>query len=229
MKAMILAAGIGSRLRPLTDTCPKPLVCVGGKPLIVYHLENLSRAGIKDVVINLHHLGEKIVDALGNGEEWGLHIRYSQEPVLLETGGGICTALPLLGNDPFIVVNADIWTDFDFSQLYLPPESVAHIVLVDNPEHHPKGDYSLHEGVVLKKQEGQGKSYTYPGIAVLHPELFIDAEPYIPFRLPALFEKAIATKKLSGQYHTGAWTDVGNIERLQLLEKTLAARTLKVG
>jgi len=230
MKAMILAAGRGSRLRPLTDTCPKPLVKVNGKPLIVYHLENLSRAGIKEVVINIHHLGEQIVDALGHGEEWDLSIRYSQEPVLLETGGGICSALPLLGKDPFVIVNGDIWTDFDFADLPQSLATLAHLVLVGNPEHRLQGDYLLQEdGLVAPLQTGQGNAYTYAGIALLHPDLFAGCEPHVPFRLPLLFERAMQNKRLSGEHYGGSWTDVGNHDRLQSLERTLMMRALKAG
>lgn len=143
MRAMILAAGKGSRLKPLTDHCPKPLVKVAGKPLIVYHLENLKAAGIDEIIINVYHLGEKIVQTLGNGQTWGVNILYSKESTLLEVGGGIANALPLLGQDPFLIVNGDIWTNYNFKNLPSQLTAMGHLVLVDNPAHHPEGDFIL--------------------------------------------------------------------------------------
>ncbi len=148
MKAMILAAGRGERMRPLTDHTPKPLLAAGGKPLIVHHLERLARAGFRDLVINHAHLGERIAAALGDGSRWGVRIAYSPEGTALETGGGIFRALPLLGPEPFLVVNGDVWTDLDFAPLALPAGRLAHLILVDNPPHHPRGDFRLARGLV---------------------------------------------------------------------------------
>ena len=174
MKAMILAAGRGERMRPLTDTTPKPLVMVKGKPLIVYHIERLVAAGIVDIVINHAHLGNKIEAALGNGLQWGANIIYSPEPEGgLETAGGIVQALPLLGDEPFIVVNGDVWTDYNFSALAALQlhNCLAHLVLVNNPEHHPAGDFYLSSQAEVSEQDEAGKSsaFTFSGISVLHP------------------------------------------------------------
>ena len=229
MKAMILAAGKGQRLKPVTDFCPKPLVKVGKKPLIVYHIEKLRNCGITEIIINVHHLGQQIIDTLGTGEAWGVRITYSQEVNLLETGGGICTALPLLGNEPFILVNGDIWTDFDFS--ILPPtiESLGCIVLVDNPPFHMKGDYALSKtGLVKSVIDATDKTYTYAGIAVLHPDLFKGSAANVAFRLPTLFDNARLAKKLEGKYYAEEWTDVGDMERLNALEMRLSGCTYTV-
>jgi N-acetyl-alpha-D-muramate 1-phosphate uridylyltransferase len=223
MKAMILAAGKGTRLRPLTDTCPKPLIKVAGKPLIVYHLENLKKAGITDIVINVHHLGTQIMETLGSGEQWGVNIRYSIESRLLETGGGISTALRLLGKAPFLIVNGDIWTDFDFTRLSHSIQSLGHLVLVNNPEHHPHGDFTLDaRGFIGRAHQENDKTYTYSGIAVLHPDLFEGCEPNVPAKLSGFFDKAIFAKQLVGEHYSGEWTDVGNLERLEALEQALA-------
>lgn len=219
-KAMILAAGRGARLRPLTDTLPKPLVPVKNKPLIVYHLEKLARVGITDIVINLWHLGDKIKKYLGNGTAFGLNIIYSEETELLETGGGICKALPLLGEQDFILINGDIFTDFDFAKFITLPvfdqKKLAHLILVNNPPHHPQGDYGIDDdGLVM-----QTHAYTYSGIAKLSPSLFAH-ETVRPFRLPDLFAKVIAQKQISAERYPGFWYDVGSIERLQELESKL--------
>lgn len=225
MKAMILAAGKGSRLRPLTDTCPKPLISVGGKPLIVHHIERLKQAGIVELVINVHHLADQIMEYLGTGDAWGVRIQYSPEALLLETGGGICTALPLLGHQPFILVNADIWTDFDFSLLLSPPQDAwAYLILVDNPVEHPEGDYVLqdNEQIALPSPQGNvNKTYTYAGIARLDPMLFEGYRSHQVFRLPAIFDNARIAKKLMGRYYSGRWTDVGTWERLTQLRHAL--------
>lgn len=222
MKAMLLAAGKGGRLRPLTETCPKPLIPVGGKPLIVYHIEKLKACGITDIVINVHHLGQQIMDALGTGETWGVKIVYSQENHLLETGGGICTALPLLGKEPFILVNGDVWTDFDFKTLPKTIESLGVLILVDNPHHHSQGDFGLAEGLISAPGESVGQTYTYSGIAVLHPDLFKGQVINAPFKLSTLFDNARMTKRLEGRHYRGEWTDVGTIERLAELNKRLS-------
>lgn len=222
MKAMILAAGKGTRLRPLTDTCPKPLIKVSGKPLIEYHLENLKKAGITNIVINVHHLGEQIMHTLGAGEKWGVKITYSIESTLLETGGGICTALPLLGKEPFLIVNGDIWTDFDFATLPHAFDAMGHLVLVSNPEHHPKGDFTLDsKGRIGRALNEEDKTYTYAGVAVLHPGFFEGCEANVPKKLATFFDNALFANQLEGEYYSGRWTDVGSIERLEALEKAL--------
>jgi MurNAc alpha-1-phosphate uridylyltransferase len=221
MKAMILAAGRGSRLRPLTDTCPKPLIKVAGKSLIEYHLENLHDAGITDIVINLRHLGQQIQDYVGNGQSWGVNVAYSFESLELEVGGGIFQALSLLGEDPFIIVNGDIWTDYPIASLPHYPNAFAYLVLVDNPAHNLRGDYSLNQAGYLSR-EPVSQTYTYSGISVLHPNLFLGCEKDTAFRLAPLLDKAALTHKLMGEYYGGEWTDVGTIDRLITLEKKLA-------
>jgi MurNAc alpha-1-phosphate uridylyltransferase len=221
MKAMILAAGRGSRLRPLTDTCPKPLIKVGGKTLIEYHLENLHDAGITDIVINLRHLGQQIHDYVGNGQSWGVNIAYSFESMELEVGGGIFGALPLLGKDPFIIVNGDIWTDYPLASLPQQINAFAHLVLVDNPDHNLKGDFSLNQAGFLSR-DAKRQTFTYSGISVLHPDLFQGCEKHKAFRLAPLLDKAASVNKLMGEYYGGEWTDVGTIDRLIILEKQLA-------
>ena len=223
MKAMILAAGRGERMRPLTDTLPKPLVTVNDKPLIAYHIERLVAAGIVDIIINHAHLGEKIEAALGDGAQWGANIIYSPEPEGgLETAGGIVQALPLLGDKPFIVVNGDVWTDYDFSafaalQLH---DCLAHLVLVDNPEHHPAGDFYLSSQAKVSEQDETGKSsaFTFSGISVLHPHLFNNISAGRS-RLAPLFRQAMQQGEVSGEYFAGDWLDVGTLERLELLRQ----------
>ena len=215
MKAMILAAGRGERLRPLTLTTPKPLLQVRGRPLIAWHLAALARAGVREVVINLSWLGEQIRAALGDGAGYGLAIRYSEEgPEPLETGGGIFRALPLLGPGPFLLVNGDVHTDFDLGTLRAAPGALGHLVLVPNPPQHPRGDFALEGGRV---REQGGPRYTYSGLAVLHPELFAGCSDG-RFPLLPLLRRAIALDRLHGELYTGAWTDVGTIERLNGLQ-----------
>lgn len=218
MRAMILAAGRGNRLRPLTDTIPKPLVPIRGKPLIAYHLENLQRAGVTEVVINVCHLGEKIQHYCGDGARFGVSIHYSVEPLALDSGGGICNALSHLGDAPFMLVNGDIWTDYDLSDL---PETIAglvHLVLVSNPVWHPNGDFALKQGKLCRAQR---QPYTYTGIAVLHPALFANNTPGSTFSLVPLLDKAILEDKATGEHYEGLWTDVGTLDRLQHLEHSL--------
>ena len=218
MQAMILAAGRGERMRPLTDHVPKPLLQAGGKPLIVHHLERLASAGIRDIVINHAHLGEQIEATLGDGSRWGVRIRYSPEGKALETGGGIVRALPLLGLDPFLVVNGDIWTDLDFSRLRIETDRLAHLVLVSNPPHHPGGDFALSKGSVLS--EGAPR-YTFSGIGVYHPDLFRDQEPGA-FPLAPLLREAMTRNLVSGELYRGRWSDVGTPGRLQALDRMLS-------
>jgi N-acetyl-alpha-D-muramate 1-phosphate uridylyltransferase len=214
-RAIVLAAGRGERMRPLTDSCPKPLLAVRGKPLIVYHLEQLSRLGVQEVVINISWLGGAIRAALGEGARWNLHLRYSDEgDTALETGGGIFRALPWLGPAPFLVVNGDVHTDFDFGALALPPESLGQLVLVPNPAHHPQGDFALQAGSVL---EQGAPRWTYAGIGLFHPGLFEGCTPG-RFPLRPLLQRAIAAGRLHGQLHHGAWSDIGSAERLAALQ-----------
>jgi len=212
MKAMILAAGKGERMRPLTDQLPKPLLTVAGKPLLQYHIEALVAAGVKDLVINHALMGKKIEDYFGNGEAFKVHICYSAEgDVPLETGGGILRALPVLGEAPFIVVNGDVWTDYDFSHLPTEPPGLAHLVLVNNPPHHPAGDFQLNGDQV----EGTGEEcFTYSGIGLYRPELF-EGVGEARFPLAPLLHAAIRKGQVSGELYAGEWLDIGTPERLQ--------------
>lgn len=221
MKAMILAAGKGERMRPLTLHTPKPLVRAAGVPLIEYHLKALAAAGFVDVVINHAWLGQQIEDHLGDGARFGLRIRYSPEGEPLETGGGIHRALPLLGDEPFLVVNGDIWTDYDFARLRAPLDGLAHLVLVDNPAHHPGGDFQLHQGHVSDGVPGE-PGLTYSGIAVLDPRLFEGCQPGA-FKLAPLLRDAMAHAQVSGEHHPGHWVDVGTLERLAEVERLVEA------
>ncbi len=218
MKAMILAAGLGKRLRPLTLEKPKPLVEVGGKPLIVHHLEKLSKSGFRDIVINHAWLGEKLVKALGNGDHWGLNIEYSAESEPLETGGGVFKALPLLGNEPFLLINGDVFTDYSFQSLPESPPELAHLVLVDNPGFKEVGDFSLDEQGLVQP-EGQNK-LTFSGLSVISAELFAHCKSGA-FKLAPLLIDAMASGKVTGEHYSGLWTDVGTVERLQSLEEHL--------
>jgi len=220
MKAMILAAGLGTRMRPLTEHAPKPLLAVGGKPLIVWHLERLKARGFTEVVVNIAWLGGMIPEALGDGAQFGLSICYSDErdEVALETGGGLLKALPLLGDEPFLVVNGDIWCDYDFLP-YSPLQEgdLAHLVLVDNPTHNPKGDFSL---MAKKVQETGASKLTYSGISYLHPKLF-DGLEYGTQPLAPILRVAMQQGKVSGEHHHGEWQDIGTPERLAQLDQAL--------
>ncbi len=214
---MILAAGRGERLRPLTDTLPKPLAPVAGKPLIVYHLERLAKAGVRDVVINLSWLGDRIKEALGDGRAFGVSIQYSEEgPVPLETAGGIFKALPWLGPAPFLVVNGDVWTDIDVGTSTLAGTDAvdACIVLVPNPAHNPRGDFGLDGDVVVGRET---ERLTYSGVGVYRPEFFDGCSPG-RFPLLPLLKRAIAAGRLRGRLHRGEWFDIGSLERLRELE-----------
>ena len=214
MKAMLLAAGRGERLRPLTDRQPKPLLLVRGKPLIVWHLEALARAGIAEVVINLSWLGEQLRARLGSGSDWGLHIEYSDEgPEPLETGGGIFRALPLLGPAPFLLVNGDVFTGYDLRRLVPEPGAQAHLVVVPNPAHHPQGDFALEQG--LLSLSGTPR-YTYAGIGLFTPKLFEGCRDG-KFPLLPLLHRAIGAGQLRGELYSGPWVDVGSPERLAAL------------
>ncbi len=225
---MILAAGRGERLRPLTDTTPKPLLCAGGKPLIVWHLERLAAAGWREVVINHAHLGQQIEATLGDGSDFGLHIAYSREPDgALETAGGIAAALPLLGEQPFLAVNGDIWCDWDFSRARrLAREldrQLAHLVLVDNPPHHADGDFCL-AGNLVRYSAGASNSLTYAGIGVFRRDFFATVPAGTALKLRPLLDEGIARGRIRGQRHGGRWVDVGTAERLAELDRELAQR-----
>lgn len=227
MKVMILAAGHGKRMLPLTETTPKPLLKVAGHSLIEWQLVKLARAGFSDIVINLHHLGEQIPAALGTGERWGVHIAYSRETELLETAGGIIKALPLLGDEPFVIVNGDVWTDYDFSRLRsaLRPDVLAHLVLVPNAEHHPEGDFHLAADGLL---DVNGKPrLTYSGISVLHPKLFAGL-PVQRLALAPVLREAMAQQQVSGELFSGDWQDIGSPQRLEALECRLLNRAATV-
>lgn len=218
MKAMILAAGRGARMRPVSDATPKPLLEVGGYRLIEYHLAALVKAGIREVVVNLSWLGDCIRETLGDGTAYGLSITYSPEgPTPLGTGGGIHRALPLLGADPFLLVNGDVWIDLPFEDLRRPGGSLAHLVLIANPPHHPDGDFGLDSG---GRVLATPTPLTYSGLAVFDPRLFEGCEAG-SFPLKPRLDRALASGRLSGQRHAGVWSDVGTPERLAALDAQL--------
>ena len=223
MKAMILAAGLGNRMRPLTLHTPKPLLEVGGKPLIVWHIEKLQKIGVTEIVINTAWLGEKLANALGDGSQFGVKILWSHEGEGLETAGGIINALPLLGDEPFILVNGDVWTTMDFSTLLNVDlgDKQAHLVLVDNPPQHLKGDFILSNGLAYTfEQEQSGEAFTYSGIAVLHPRMFAGLEngkrPLAPLLKQAMQQQQVLAEKMQA-----VWVDVGTPERLQQLDQQI--------
>lgn len=231
-KAMILAAGRGERMRPLTDALPKPLLKVGGMALIEYQLRNLARAGFADIVINHAYLGAMIENALGTGERYGVNIHYSPERAVLETAGGIANALPLLagqsGDQPFLVVNADIYCEMDYVSL-LPVMNamqsegaqLAHLVLVDNPPHHADGDFALQQNRILLAGSDR---LTFSGIGIYQPQLFGAIEPGLAMKLAPLLRRAIEEGKVSGEYFSGQWVDVGTPERLEALDTQLKSQ-----
>jgi MurNAc alpha-1-phosphate uridylyltransferase len=220
MKAMILAAGRGERMRPLTDSTPKPLLCAGGKPLIAYHLEALAAAGFDSVVINHAHLGEQIEQTLGDGSRYGVDIHYSAEEQALETGGGIFRALPKLGDNPFVVINGDVWCDYPYERLRHVEVKKAHLVMVDNPPQHPEGDFVLEQGLV---HEGGGARLTFSGIGLYHPSLFSDCQDGA-FPLAPLLRGAMQAGEVSGEHYQGQWFDIGTPERLMQLDELLRRR-----
>ncbi len=223
MKAMILAAGRGERMRPLTDHTPKPLLPIAGKSLIVHHLEALRAAGITELVINTGHLGAQLPAALGDGRNWDVRIVWSSEPPeALETGGGVFQALPLLGPEPFLVVNGDVWSDYPFIRLPRSPTGLAHLVLVENPLHHPDGDFAFVDDGMLSESGPQ--RFTFSGISVLRPELFADCAPG-RFPLGPLLRRAMAAGQVSGEHYAGAWRDIGTPQRLAELDRELRAKT----
>ena len=217
MKAMLLAAGFGNRLRPLTDHTPKPLLPIGGKPMIVHHLEKLAAAGFKEVVINLGHLGHKIPEALGDGSSWGLSIAYSDEgPAPLETGGGLTKALPLLGDEPFLLVNGDVWSDLDFSSIpsSLAENDLATLFLVPKPGWREKGDFSLSNSRVV---ESERPEYLYAGIALYRPKI-LDGAKVEKFSIVPRLKSAISKNLVGGILFSGEWDDVGTPDRLSSLQ-----------
>lgn len=238
MKAMILAAGLGNRMRPLTDHTPKPLLCAGGKPLIEYHLENVQRAGIREVIINLAYLGEKIRAHLGDGQQFGLKIIYSTEPEPLETGGAILHALDLLGEEFFLLVNGDVWCDLEFAQFIQQPfvattfatKQLGHLLLVPNPEFHPQGDFALaSNGVLLDDPEKtHPQRFTFGGISLLKPELIASyPDKRQKFPLVDVLRRAIDNGQLTGKLHHGHWSDVGTPQRLQALNDYLPQQKVR--
>lgn len=224
---MILAAGRGERMRPLSDRVPKPLLQAGGRPLVVGLIESLARAGIVELVVNVSHLGSLIEQELGDGARQRVRIAYSREQEPLETGGGVAYALPLLGTEPFVAVNSDIHCDFDFARLPAAAAAIrsgavsAHLVLVDNPPHHPAGDFSLGGGRVAA--DGACK-LTFSGIGVYAPALFAQVPRGTKRQLAALLRPAMAQGRVSGEHHRGLWMDIGTPERLAVLDRLLAAR-----
>ena len=226
---MILAAGRGERMRPLTDAKPKPMLEAAGKPIIVWTIESLARAGFRDLVINVSHFGEVIEQGLGDGRRWDVSIEYSREAEPLETAGGIATALPLLGTEPFIVVNGDIYCDFDFRRLVraldAPGAPLAHLVLVSNPAHHPKGDFALNgDGRLHNAGEAM---YTFSGVGAYRPELFAPVAPNTRAQLASLLRPQIEAGRVTGETHRGCWSDIGTPERLRALETMLGAAPLQ--
>ena len=223
MKAMVLAAGRGERLPPLTERLPKPMVEAGGRPLIDWHLQRLAAAGLRDAVINVSHLAEQIVAHVGDGARYGMRVAWSRETEPLETAGGIANARALLGEAPFLLVNSDIYCEVDFSPLKSLPlrGNLAHIVLVPNPPHHPEGDFTLESGMV---GNGAAPRYTYAGVAVMSPSIVAGVRAGEKAPLGPLLRKAAGDGKLSGELFRGLWTDVGTAERLAELRTLLAAR-----
>jgi len=227
MRAMILAAGRGERMRPLTDHCPKPLLEVAGEPLIGWHLRRLAAAGIREVVVNHAHLGAMIEARLGDGAAWGVSIRFSPEPAALETAGGIAQALPLLGDAPFLVVNGDVWCDFDLARAPALAERMqaddllAWCVLVPNPPHHPEGDFGLARA---RLRADTAPRHTFSGIGVYRPALFDGIARGTRAPLGPLLRAAAASGRIGGEVHTGRWTDVGTPERLAALDAQLRAQ-----
>lgn len=225
MKAMILAAGVGERMRPLTEHTPKPLLRVAGMPLIEHHIRRLAAAGLGELVINVSHLGAQIMDYCGDGSAWGVHIAYSQEDAPLETAGGILKALPLLGEAPFLVVNGDIWTDYPFERMAtyaLRPDESAHLVMVDNPPQHPTGDFHLDDNGWIRALAPTAVGCTYAGVGV-YTAAFFAGVPVGKTPLLPLLDAAIRQGRLGGERYRGQWHDVGTPERLRELDATLSA------
>lgn len=218
MKAMILAAGKGERMRPLTDITPKPLLKIAEQPLIIHHLKALAKAGIKDVVINTWYKSDQIIQLIGDGDRFGLNIKFSVESELLDTGGGIVNALPLLGSEPFLVLSADIFTNFAFDTLPINPSGLAHLVMVDNPEFHITGDFGLEKGLVTLGNSGN--RFTYGNIGIYRPEFFV-AAPHGPFPLGGLLRQHISNDLVMGQYFNDTWFNIGTPADLEMANTLL--------
>lgn len=226
MRAMILAAGRGSRMRPLTDSCPKPLLRAGQYSLIEYHIMNLVKAGINEIIINHAWLGEQIVAALGNGSRYSAKISYSAEDSALETAAGIANVLSFFQDQAFLVINGDIWTDWNANNAFamaeaLNTELLANLVLVDNPEHNPLGDFQLLSNGIIKPKDDTHKTYTFAGIGVYHPELFKGIDTKKPRRLAVILKQAMLKNYVCGVHHNGLWFDIGTPARLDKLNKIL--------
>ncbi len=224
MKAMILAAGRGLRLRPLTDSTPKPLIPIADKPLILHQVLRLAKIGIKEIVINISYQAKQIIEALGDGRAYGVRINYSFEPTALETGGGICQALSILGPNPFIVLSADIWTDFPLEHLFsrsLNKVTLAHLILVDNPSFHPQGDFHLIQNNLLSL-DGTSAKFTFASVGIYHPDLFENKSGTFP--LSSLLYEYIAEKKITGEYYKGLWFNIGTPTELERLHAYLAQK-----
>ena len=225
MKAMILAAGRGLRLRPLTDKTPKPLILVANQPLIVHQVLKLAKIGIKEIVINVSYQAKQIIDTLGDGRTYGIKIDYSFEHTALETGGGICQALPILGSDPFIVISADIWSDFPLECLLshsLDSFALAHLILVDNPSFHPQGDFHLTQSGLLSLDNTSSK-FTFASLGIYHPNLFRRKSGAFP--LSSLLYEYIAEKKITGEYYQGLWFNIGTPTELERLDEHLKQKS----
>lgn len=228
MRAMILAAGFGERMRPLTDSCPKPLLTVGGRALIEYHLSALRRAGIEDIVINIAHLGKQIEQHLGDGSKYGLSIEYSRESSPLETAGGIANAIHLLGTAPFVVINGDIWCDYPLSDLPQQIEGMAHLILVDNPAHNPTGDFVLNRVGRVDEATADNECLTFAGIGIYRPELFKEIAKATVAPLAPLLVNAMRKGEVTGVHHQGEWLDIGTQERLYELDQRLKSEASQV-
>jgi N-acetyl-alpha-D-muramate 1-phosphate uridylyltransferase len=232
MRAMVLAAGRGERMRPLTLDRPKPLLEVAGMPLVGHHLHALAMAGFRDVVVNVSWLGDQIRAALGDGSRYNVRVRYSDEgPEPLETGGGIFRALPLLGPGPFLVLNGDVWTDFPYAKLResLRPADLAHLVLVANPDHNPHGDFVLRSGRVVEDEAGtdrEDQRLTFSGVGIYRPELFVGCADG-PFKLAPLLRVAMRAGRVGGELHDGEWMDIGTPQRLEELDRRLSGAAVR--
>ena len=225
MKAMLLAAGRGERMGPLTEHCPKPLLPVAGKPLLRHHLERLAQMGIRDVVVNTSYLGDQVEDFLAQQTDLGLGLFVSREPERLETGGGIQNALPLLGSEPFLLVNSDVWSDYPLQQLPQRPPGLAYLVLVNNPAHNLSGDFALRgQDVVAEGLPDALPRLTFSGISVIDPVLFADCEAG-RFPLAPLLKQAMGQGKVQGEHYAGYWVDVGTPDRLAAVEQKLQEQT----
>ena len=217
---MILAAGKGTRLAPLTEKLPKPMIPISSEPLIVHQLRWLKRAGIIDIVVNLHHLGDQIREYLGSGRQFGVNITYSVEEELLETGGGIVKALPLLGSDEFVLLNGDVWTGYRFTRSIRDAESTMHLVLVPKPEYLEFGDVDIHDGKVLRRDERASNTLVYSGIAFINPQVF-QGETVRPFSLRDTLFREIAASRVTGEVYEGIWFDIGTHEQLKRVRRLM--------